>query len=84
MQNSFFFLNLPVGKLSSVLKIKFFVKILCKNLILQAFLQSAQHLYERVGSGSEAIPQIKWIRIRDAQKHVVLDPVSDSDPQHCL
>ncbi len=43
----FFSYNLPAGTLSSVLKIKFFVKILCFNFILQALFQSAQHLYEK-------------------------------------
>jgi hypothetical protein len=45
--------NLPTGTLSSVLKIKFFDKIMCLNFILQALFRSAQHLYEkREGSGS--------------------------------
>jgi hypothetical protein len=34
---------------------KFFAKILCKNDILQALYQSAQHIYEKIeGSGSGA------------------------------
>jgi hypothetical protein len=44
------------GTLSSVLKIKLFAKLLCSNFILQAFFQSAQHLYEkREGSGSSPL-----------------------------
>ncbi len=36
-----FFYNLPAGTLSSVLKIKFFAKMLSLNFILKALLQSA-------------------------------------------
>ncbi len=40
-----FFYKLPAGTLSSVLKInKFCAIMLCKNFILQALFQSAQHL----------------------------------------
>ncbi len=49
----FFSYNLPAGTFSSVLKILIIAKIWCKNFILQALFQSAQHLYEkREGSGS--------------------------------
>jgi hypothetical protein len=47
--------NLPAGTLSSVLKIKFFAKILCSNFILQALFQSAENLYEK---GSVADPGV--------------------------
>ncbi len=58
-ENFFIFFSYTFsGTLSSVLKIIFFVKILCENPILQAFFQSAQHLYEKKeGSGSGAVPQ---------------------------
>ncbi len=46
-----------IAKLSSVLKIKFFAKILCYNFILQALFQSAQHLYEE-GEGSGRGPDL--------------------------
>jgi hypothetical protein len=49
--------NLSTGTLSSVLKIKFFAKILCLTFILQALFKYAQHIYEkwegsRAGSGA--------------------------------
>ncbi len=53
----FFSYNLPTGKLSSVLKILFFAKILYWNFILQPLFRSAQHIYEkREGSGSGSVP----------------------------
>ncbi len=53
----FFSYNLPAGILSSVLKIQFFAQKLCKNFILKALFQSAQHLYEeRERSRSGSIP----------------------------
>jgi len=46
--------NLPAGTLSSVIKIIFLLKILCKNFILHEIFQSTQHLYKkREGSGPE-------------------------------
>jgi hypothetical protein len=61
---------LPEGTSFSVLKIKFFAKILRKNFILQALFQSVQHIYEkREGSGAGS---------GRPQKH------ADPDPQHCF
>jgi hypothetical protein len=54
----FFSYNLPAGTLSSVLKINFFAKVVCKNFILQALFQS-QHLFEKregSGAGSGSVP----------------------------
>jgi hypothetical protein len=49
--------NLPTGTSSSVQKILYFANIFCKNFILQALFQSAQHIYEkRKGSGSGFVP----------------------------
>ncbi len=51
-----FSFNLPTGILSSVLKFFFFLlKMLCKNFILQALCQSAQHIYEK-REGSRSVP----------------------------
>ncbi len=75
--------NLPAGIWSSVLKIKFFVKILCYNFILQALFQSPQHLYEkREGSGSGSIPwtngsgyeRTMWIRIPNPDEMIISFP----------
>ncbi len=53
LKNPIFSYNLPAGSLSSDLKLNFWLKIFCKNFILQAIFQSAQHLYEKKdGSGS--------------------------------
>ncbi len=46
-----FFYNLPIGTLSSVLKISIFFK----NFILQALFQFAQHLFEK-REGSRSVP----------------------------
>jgi hypothetical protein len=48
--------NLPADTISSVLKIKFFAKILCSNFIVQALFQSAQH-FVRKGKDPELDPK---------------------------